>query len=86
MSPSVQLPPDVGDFEVPRIALDQGHAQLLLQPRDAPAQARLRNATARASRREAAGLDHLDQQHQVVGSGAHLLHAAPRAARKSSQN
>ena len=70
-----------------RVALDKGHAKLFFQAYDAPAQARFGDTAARAGGREPARLDHLDRQHQVVGSAtAQLFHAVPLATTKSFQN
>ena len=56
----------VGEVKGVRRALQQAHAQLLLQRSDAPAQARLRHARAALGRREPAGVGHAQEADQVV--------------------
>ena len=55
---------DFGDDEAPRGALDQAHAETLLEQRDAPAQLRLRHAQCAPGRREAAVIDHLGESNR----------------------
>jgi quercetin 2,3-dioxygenase len=60
------LAADLGDREAPRGALDQAHAEPLLEQRDPAAELRLRHADRPARGREAAVLDHLREVVEVV--------------------
>ncbi len=57
---------DLGHRKVPRRALEQAHAQALLEQGDAPAQLGLRHAQCAPGRREAAVFHHLGEVVEVV--------------------
>ncbi|MNN64206.1 hypothetical protein D3C81_1796370 [compost metagenome] len=63
---AVVLLADLGDREVPRGALDQAHAEALLQVGDAPAELGLGHVQRTPGRGEAAVLHHLGEVVEVV--------------------
>jgi hypothetical protein len=48
--------------------MDQVHAEIGFEPRQAPAEAGFGNAGPAAGRREAAGIDDFDEQDKVAGT------------------
>jgi hypothetical protein len=69
---------DLGDRELARRALQQAHAEVRLQLRDAPAQPRLRDAERALGGGIAAMLDHAGEELQVVEVGrVHSMRSSP---------